>query len=90
MEGHTAAEVENKKDFDKPDRYSVLGAMPSLKRYWFAIALIQDGKLSRARKELEGCLQMSRKEKAAERNKASANDVTVLINEIEAIVGPNK
>ncbi len=83
----TAAEVAERQDFDKPDRSSLLGSKPSLKRYWFAIALIQDGKLRRARQELEACLQMSLKERAAEGDKASVNNVTMRINELDAITG---
>lgn len=36
----TAAEVDNTRDFNKLDKFSILGARPSLKRYWFAMAVI--------------------------------------------------
>lgn len=84
----TSANVTNRQNFEKPDRSTALGAMPSLKRYWFAVALIQDGQLMRARSELEGCIQISRKEKAGAVFKASEEAVNALLAEIASVIGP--
>lgn len=87
----TAAEVEKWRDFGKPDKYSLVGLQPSWKRYLFARALIDDGKLNGARRELEGCSQMSRAEKAAQADKkASPQLITASIEEIDEILGTAK
>lgn len=83
----TSANVANKQDYAKADRSKVLGAKPSLKRYWFALALVQDGKLKQARAELEGCVQMSQKEKADAPYKASETAVNAILAEIASVTG---
>lgn len=84
----TAADVAAKQDFAKVDRYTVVGAQPSLKRYLLAVALIQDGKLRQARLELQACVQMAPKEKAAAPYKASNTAVNVMLAEIADVIGP--
>ena len=73
--------------FNSGDRYSLLGAKPSLKRYWFAWALIHDGNLMKARRELEECLRMSNNENAPPSDKASAESVLLTVKIIDAILG---
>lgn len=89
-ETDTDKSVAEGQNYLTPDKYSLMGVQPSMKRFQFASSLLRAGKLAGAYQEFRASAEMAKTEVAPDFMKVKTTSAAHAMAVIEKVVGPRQ